>query len=101
MYKTVKTKATHQAKGKDPSQKNPPKKNLSKQNPLLEPQVVVVPIDQAQNQALTNQQNPPDTDPHCTYQNLHHYQTFQHIYQIPPTTPSSAYVKPSSTCTRP
>ena len=45
MHKTTKTKATDQAKVKDSSQKTPPKKNLPNQNPPLEPEVVVVPID--------------------------------------------------------
>ena len=67
--KTTRAKATDQAKatglvkGRDPSQKNPPKENLPKQIPPLEPQVVVVPVDQAQDQAPPNAQNPPDTNP--------------------------------------
>ena len=63
MHKTIKTKATDQAKVKDPSQKTSPKKDLQKQNPPLEPEVVIVPIDQAQNQAPSNPQNLPDTGP--------------------------------------
>ena len=43
----MKQETTDQAKGKEPSQKNTPKKNPPKQNPPLEPQVVVVPVDQA------------------------------------------------------
>ena len=49
MHKITKTKATDQAKAKDTSQKTPPKKDLPKQNPPLEPGVVIVLIDQAQN----------------------------------------------------
>ena len=59
---TEHAKAIDQARGRDTSQRNPPKKNPPKQNPPLEPQVVVVPVDQAQQQTPHNPQNPPDTN---------------------------------------
>ena len=62
-HKTTKTKATDQAKVKDPSKKTPPRKDFPKQNPPLEPEVVIVPIDHVQNHAPLNPQNPPDTGP--------------------------------------
>ena len=43
-----------------PSKAKPPKQKL---DPPLEPQVVVVHVDQAQDQAPPNQQEPPDTNP--------------------------------------
>ena len=42
---------TDQTRAKEPSQKNPPKQNLPKQVQPLEPQVVVVPVGQAQSKA--------------------------------------------------
>ena len=55
---TDQAKATDQAKGRETFQRNPPK-----QDPPLEPQVVVVPVDQAQDQDPPNPQNPQDTNP--------------------------------------
>ena len=93
--KTIKTKATDQAKAKDPSQKTPPKKDLPKQNPPLEPEVVVVSIDQAQNQAPPNPQNPPVT-------NLQHkYMTLQPLPNLPAHIPKLPTTEPSSTHARP
>ena len=53
---TDQAKVTNQAKGREiqrnPPKQNPPKQNPPKQDPPLEPQVVVVPVDQAQDQNL-------------------------------------------------
>ena len=88
MHKTTKTKATDQVMGKDPSEKNPPK-----QNPPLEPHVVVVPIDHAQNQVPPNPQNPPDTNPPPHIPNLPPLPNLPaHIPNPPPPTPLPGHI---------
>ena len=56
--KATRSKITEQAKGRE-IQRNPPKQNPQKQDPLLEPQVVIAPVDQAQNQDPPQDTNSP------------------------------------------
>ena len=55
-----------QFKTKEPPQENPPKQNLSKAAPPLEPRVIVapvVPVDQSEDQAPLYQPNQPNQLP--------------------------------------
>ena len=86
---TEQAKAIDQAKGRDTSQRNPPKKNPPKQNPPLEPQVVVVHVDQVQQQAPHNLQNTPDTNPPLHIPNPPPLPNLPTHIPNPPTTSSS------------
>ena len=57
--KATRAKITDQTKAKEPSQKNPPKQNPLRQTQPLEPRVVVVPVEQAEDQDPHNPQDPP------------------------------------------
>ena len=98
--KTTKTTATDQAKVKDPSQKTLQRKTL--QSKILHQNHMWQQYLQTRHKTklLPTHKTLLTQVLHCTYLTLHHYQIFQHIYQISPTKPSSTYIK-STTTTKP